>query len=148
MYASTANYIHLSCHGRFNPTKPLNSAVHLSGGSFTALDWMRLQLHANLVTLSACQTGLREVSPGDEIVGLIRALLYAGASSTLLTLWSVSATTTLEWMLDFYGHMWDGATAGKKQSEAYAFQQATLTLREKHPDPYYWAPFILAGDWR
>ena len=99
------------------------------------------------MTLSACQTGFNEISEADEIMGLSRALLYAGASSALLSLWSVDAESTLEWMLDFYSRLWY-QTSGVRQPKATAFQQATLALREKRPDPFYWAPFVLMGDWR
>ena len=142
-----ARVIHLSCHGYFNPRDPAASSVLLSSGEFTLHDWMALSLSADLVTLSACETGLSDVKRGDDLTGLTRALLYAGASSALVTLWSVRADTTLEWMLDFYNRAWD-ARGNKRTTEALAFQQATLALRERHHDPYYWAPFTLVGDWR
>jgi CHAT domain-containing protein len=121
--------------------------VLLASGEFTLQDWMRLPLEADLVTLSACQTGISDVGRGDDLTGLTRALLYAGASSALVTLWSVRADTTQAWMQDFYGRVWD-AQGAKRVDEATAFRQATLALRERHPDPYVWAPFALVGDWR
>jgi CHAT domain-containing protein len=145
-YAPTASRIHLSCHGRFNRDDPLVSGVDLADGTFSARDWMGLQLRADLVTLSACETGFSDVGQGDEIVGLMRALLYAGASSALLALWSVTAATTLEWMLDFYRLV--GSNTIDKQSKALAFQQATIASYERYPDPYYWAAFVLVGNWR
>jgi CHAT domain-containing protein len=141
-----ARIIHLSCHGRFRSDDPAASCVYLASGEFTTLDWMALSLRADLVTLSACETGISDVKPGDDLTGLTRALLYAGASSALVTLWSVRADTTLEWMLDFYDRVWD-AQGNKQTTEMLAFQQATLTLRKKYRDPYYWAPFTLVGDW-
>lgn len=150
-YAPNAHHIHLSCHGGFAVfygKNPLDSSVELADGKFTARQWMELRLQTDLVTLSACQTGINEVGRGDEIVGLSRALLYAGASSVLLTLWSVYAESTKEWMLDFYQQTWS-TTKGKLTAEAFAFQQATLELRKKYPnDPSRWAAFILVGDWR
>lgn len=142
-----ARVIHLSCHGHFRADEPSASGVHLASGEFNTRDWMALPLRADLVTLSACETGISDVKPGDDLTGLTRALLYAGTSSALVTLWSVRADTTLKWMLDFYGRTWD-ARGNKKTEEALAFQQATLALRKKYPDPYYWAPFTLVGDWR
>lgn len=142
-----AQVIHLSCHGHFHADDPATSCVRLASGEFTTRDWMSLSLRADLVALSACETGRVEVKPGDDLTGLTRALLYAGASSALVTLWSVRADTTLEWMLDFYGRTWD-VQGDKKTTEAFAFQQATLDLRKRYPDPYYWAPFALVGDWR
>jgi len=142
-----ARVIHLSCHGHFHADDPATSCVRLASGEFTTRDWMSLSLCADLVALSACETGISKIEPGDDPTGLTRALLYAGASSALVTLWSVSADTTLEWMLDFYGRTWD-EQGNKKTTEALAFQQATLDLRKRYPDPYYWAPFALVGDWR
>ena len=143
--APGATHVHLSCHGDFTPGDPLGSPVALAGGNFTARDWMELQLRATLVTLSACRTGFSEVGGGDEIVGITRALLYAGATSSLVTLWSVNAPTTLKWMLDFYSRAWDNA--GKpRETRACAFRQATLELRDEQADPYFWAPFVLVGD--
>ncbi len=140
-----AELIHLSCHGYFNQRDALASSVLLADGEYTARNWMSLQLQAEMVTLSACQTGFSEINLGDEIVGFSRALLYAGARSTLLTLWSVNARTTRRWMRDFYRMAWspDGQPFVDK---ARAFQQAVLALRENYPDPYYWAPFILIGN--
>lgn len=146
--ASAASIIHLSCHGRFDSEDALASAVLLADGEFTARDWMRLRLNADLVTLSACQLGISEQNPGDDLVGMARALMYAGASSLLLTLWSVRADTTKDWMLDFYRRVWKTPHAGKSQAEAYAVRDATLALRAANPDPYVWAPFVLIGDWR
>lgn len=146
--APTAHHIHLSCHGSFNPENILDSCIHLFDGEFTSRRWMETRLQADLVTLSACQTGINQVNSGDEIVGTTRALLYAGASTVLLTLWSVRADTTREWMLDFYKRTWD-QSIGKLKEEAYAFQEATLNLFKKYPkDPSIWAAFFLIGDWR
>jgi CHAT domain-containing protein len=103
-------------------------------------------LQAELVTLSACQTGFSDVNPGDEIAGLSRSLFYAGAQAVLLTLWSVRADTTLEWMLDFYRRVWT-PQGTPRCSKVLAFQQAVLALRKKYPDnPAIWAPFILMGN--
>jgi hypothetical protein len=142
--APNASLIHLSCHGAFDGNDSLNSAVELADGKFTARDWMRLDLRADLVTLSACQLAFNAVNPGDDLVGMTRALLYAGASSVLLALWSVRADTTLEWMLDFYKRIQPDGTV---QTKAHAFRDATLALRAKNDDPYIWAPFVLVGDW-
>ncbi len=147
-YAPNAHHIHLCCHGGFYKKNPLDSSVQLADGSFTARQWMELKLQTDLVTLSACQTGINEVRRGDEIVGLSRALLYAGASSVLLTLWSVYAKSTKEWMLDFYSQTGNNSAKGKFQ-KAKAFQKATLNLRENYPNaPSHWAAFILVGDCR
>jgi CHAT domain-containing protein len=108
---------------------------------------MGLRLNAGLVTLSACQTALSDQQPGDELVGLTRALLYAGASSVLVTLWSVNAVAALELMGNFY-HRLRGKDGAKVTAEAVALREAMLELRQTKGHPYYWAPFILVGDWR
>jgi CHAT domain-containing protein len=142
--APKASWIHLSCHGNYQTLDPLSSQVTLHGGSFTARDWMKLALNAELITLSACQTGIQEINQGDEIMGFPRALFYAGTRTTLLTLWKVDAEATKIWMTNFY-HALKECQPGSNRKAA-AFQQATLALKEKYPAPYYWAPFILIGD--
>ncbi|SNB60463.1 CHAT domain-containing protein, partial [Thermoflexus hugenholtzii] len=153
----TLRLVHLSCHGSFDREDPLRSGVLLADGLFTARQWMELHLRADLVTLSACETGLSGRLAGDELAGLSQALLYAGASSLLVGLWSVNAWTTASLMVDFYRRLWDKG-GHKKTDKATALRQATLALRNgellsptEHfdpSDPYYWAPFILIGDWR
>jgi CHAT domain-containing protein len=139
--------LHLSCHGFFHATDPLASGLLLADGVLTARDIMGLRLDADLVTLSACQTALSDQQPGDELVGLTRALLYAGASSVLVTLWSVDAVAALELMGDFYSRL-RGKDGTKTTTEAVALREAMLEMRKKREHPYYWAPFILVGDWR
>ncbi len=155
----TFRLIHLSCHGGFDPNDPLRSGVLLADGLFTAREWMEVRFRADLVTLSACQTGLVGRMGGDELAGLSQALLYAGASSLLLGLWSVNAATTAALMVDLYRRLWD-ARGRKRTDEATALREAALALRDGRTlppemrermdttDPYYWAPFILVGDWR
>ena len=145
--AASADVIHLSCHGIFDREDPLASGVRLADGDVTAREWMRLRTRADLVTLSACESGFSEVGRGDELTGLAHALLYAGASSALLTLWSVSALTTRAWMTDFYGRL-RGGGGRQRVPIALAFQQATCALLDRNSDPYYWAPYVLTGDWR
>ncbi len=145
--AATATHLHLLCHGNFMPgTDALSSAVYLADGPFTAHDWMSVQTHADLVMLAACQTGMVDLNAGDELTGLVRSVLYAGASSVVATLWSVNADSTIRWTNEFYSH----ALANKQQPMSYAeaFRKATLSLYEQTDDPYFWAPFILVGDWR
>jgi len=143
--AQDAGLLHLSCHGRFDLNDAMNSSILLSGGEIHARDWMGLSLQADLVTLSACQTGFNDINPGDDVAGISRALLYAGASAVLLSLWSVNAVTTWEWMYDFYRRAW---TPDRTPliSKAQAFREATLELRKRYDDPYYWSPFVLSGN--
>ncbi|MEW5719990.1 MAG: CHAT domain-containing tetratricopeptide repeat protein, partial [Chloroflexota bacterium] len=146
-HAPQSKIIHLSCHGFFNANDPLASFVLLAGDDkYTAREWMRLRLDADLVTLSACQLAFSETNRGDDLVGMARALFYAGASSLLLALWSVRSDTTKEWMVDFFKRVWRNGV--KQQPLAAAHRAATLELMRAHPnEPHIWAPFVLMGNW-
>jgi CHAT domain-containing protein len=98
-----------------------------------------LKLPAELVTLSGCATGLNVVADGDELLGLLRGLIYAGTQAALLTLWDVQDQSTTEFMTSFYRHL-AGAT-----DKTDALRKATLEVRKNHPHPYFWAPFFLVG---
>jgi len=138
--APSASVIHLSCHGVFKADDALASAVVLADGPFTAREWMGLKLRADLVTLSACQLAFSDVNPGDDLVGMTRALFYAGASAVLLALWSVRSDTTMAWMRDFYARVRAG------QARALAAREATLALYAEHKnEPHIWAPFVVVG---
>jgi MYXO-CTERM domain-containing protein len=93
-----------------------------------------------LVVLSACQTHLGELSRGDELVGLERAFIRAGSPSLLTTLWRVDDAATAELMERFYTHL----RAGSPKAEALRLAQTETCA--KHPEPYYWAGFVLVGD--
>jgi CHAT domain-containing protein/tetratricopeptide (TPR) repeat protein len=140
---SNADIIHLSCHGKFDLQDPLNSGVALVD-FLTAREIFDLRLQASLVTLSACETAISQWNPGDEHLGLARALLYAGAPSVVLSLWAVEAKSTRELMQRFYHHMFT------PMSKAEALQRAQMDIMEIEgwEHPYYWAPFKLIGDWR
>ncbi|MDR3577527.1 MAG: CHAT domain-containing protein [Anaerolineaceae bacterium] len=140
-----AGLVHFSCHGSLNGSDPLASSLQLAGDDITVREWMSHRLQAELVTLSACQTSFSNINSGNDISGLSRALLYAGAKSNLLTLWWVNGQTTRQWMTSFYQKAWN-QNGQPLLSKAMAFQKAVLELREQQPDPYYWAPFILIGD--
>jgi CHAT domain-containing protein len=142
--APEAGLIHLACHGYFDAADPLASGVILADGVMTARDWLVLPLHADLVTLSACETGQQQVRQGDELVGLARALLQAGSAGVLLTLWRVYSDSTADWMGRFYAAL--AESPKPSWPLARAFQRATLALRADDPDPRAWAPFVLLGD--
>jgi CHAT domain-containing protein len=115
------------------------SGVRLGDGILSLYDLYQMKLPAELVTLSGCATGLNVVADGDELLGLLRGLIYAGAQSALLTLWDVRDESTTEFMTSFYAHL-DRAT-----DKSDALRKATLEVRENHPHPYFWAPFFLVG---
>jgi CHAT domain-containing protein len=95
---------------------------------------------ADLVVLSACETQLGARSRGDDVVGLNRAFLYAGAPSVIASLWSVNDQATAVLMAAFYRELRAGA------SKAVALQRAQAETRALYPHPYYWAAFVLTGD--
>ena len=120
--------LHLACHGVFNPQAPLASGLLLAGGKLDAMTVLqRLRLRADLVVLSACDTGQAEIQRGDELMGVARAFLYAGAASVLVSLWPVDDLATALLMDRFYRAYLllppgpDGA--------AEALRQAQLALR-------------------
>lgn len=139
--ASSADVLHLACHGQFRPDSPLFSSLKLGDGWLTARDAYALELRAGLVTLSACETGLNAVAPGDELIGLVRGFFYAGAPALLLSLWRVDDEATAELMTDFYRHLRSGARP------AAALRAAQLRQMRERPHPFFWSPFVLTGRW-
>lgn len=134
-----ARVIHIATHGRFRQDNPMFSSIRLGDAYLSLYDLYQLRLDADLVTLSGCATGMNAVSPGDELLGLIRGLLYAGARSLVLTLWDVHDHSAATFMATFYRLLASGKT------KALALQAAMQDLRQEYPHPYYWAPFLLIG---
>ena len=100
---SAFRVVHVSCHGRFHPRLPTASSLELADGALDVAEILHhLRLDAELVTLSGCGTGMNVVMGGDELIGLVRGLLYAGAQTLLVSLWEVEDQSTAEFMLDFY----------------------------------------------
>jgi tetratricopeptide (TPR) repeat protein len=131
--------LHMACHGMFRADNPMFSSLKLHDGWLLAADAMRLNLPGALVTLSACESGRTEVIGGDEVLGLTRAFLGAGAATLVVSLWLVQDETTVELMDGWYGRLREG------EERAAALRAAQLELKEKYPHPYYWAPFVLIG---
>jgi CHAT domain-containing protein/Tfp pilus assembly protein PilF len=144
-------YIHFAAHGVVDEDKPMRSGIVLSLNSGATEDGilqmseiMRLKLNADLVTLSACRTGLGRLLSGEGIIGLTRAFFYAGTSSVVVSLWNVNDLATADLMKTFYQKLNSG------MSKDEALQQAKLTLINGHQrawrHPYFWAPFVLVGE--
>jgi len=131
--------IHISTHGVFRRDNPLFSGIRLGSAYLNLYDLYHLHFRAELVALSGCATGMNVVAAGDELLGLMRGLLHAGAHSLLLTLWNVHDRSTSDFMTSFYRHLQSG------DSHASALQAAMQELRATYPHPYYWAPFVLIG---
>ncbi len=153
--APGSRLIHIAAHGQLNARSPLFSRLILAPDAGPqAEDDGALEVHevygldltrADMVTLSACQTQLGSRSDGDDIVGLNRAFLYAGAPTVVASLWSVDDEATAVLMEAFYAHL----KAGMGKAEALRAAQSDLRQDREHPQwahPFYWAAFVLTGD--
>ncbi len=141
-------YLHFATHGQVNESKPELSRIFLTpsdgeDGSLYAGEIYNLKISADLVTLSACETGLGKIAKGEGIVGLSRALQYAGANNLIVSLWQVADKSTSDLMIKFY----DRHLHSEYKGYARALREAKLFLldSEEYQNPYYWAPFILVG---
>ncbi len=145
-----ARILHLACHGLLDNTDPLASALALTpenaqdDGMLRGYDVMKLKLHADLVVLSACETGRGKETRSEGIAGMTRAFEYAGARSVLVSLWDVEDRRTAQLMEVFYQALKHGA----KKDEALRSAQLSLLRNEPDSRPFYWAAFQLNGDWR
>jgi CHAT domain-containing protein len=139
--AGDADVIHLACHARFRSDNPTFSALHLHDGVLTVDLVETLGLAPATVVLSGCETGLADAGSGDEMVGLVRAFLIAGASRVLASLWPVDDAVTAGFMAHFYGALRRG------EAPASALAEAQRRVRQQHPHPLYWAAFTLYGGW-
>lgn len=137
--ATSCSILHLACHGLFRADNPMFSALKLGDGWLTAADVMQFDLSDALVTLSACESGRSQVIAGDEIIGLTRAFLGAGAATLVVSLWLVQDDTTAALMAAWYEQLRSGL------GQAAALRAAQLALKARRPHPYYWAPFVLIG---
>ena len=143
-YGAGFSYIHFATHGEFDADKPLNSALLLavdaeSDGKLTVDKLYSMKLDADLITLSACETGLSKIANGDDLVGLTRGFLYAGSSSIVASLWKVDDLATAQLMTRFYKEM-------ERTDKREALRTAQLETKKKYPHPYYWASFQLTGN--
>ncbi len=143
-YGEGFKYLHIASHGTFNADSPLTSALLLAkdsanDGTLTVGELYSMRLNADLVTLSACETGLGKIANGDDVVGLTRGFLYAGSRSIVASLWKVDDEATAHLMTRFYGAL-------KGTSKREALRLAQIETRKKYPHPYYWAAFQLTGE--
>lgn len=150
-----ARYLHFACHGLFDERFPLNSALALTipenpregeeNGLLQAWEiFESFRLDADLVTLSACDSGRGKEMGGEGLLGLTRAFQYAGARSVLASLWSVADDSTADLMKRFYGHL----RQGRSKDEALRAAQIELIRSKDFSHPYHWAAFQLTGDWQ
>jgi CHAT domain-containing protein len=133
----------VASHGEFDSANPLSSALLLAAptreqGRLTVSDLYQLGLNAEIVTLSACETGLGRVASGDDVVSLTRGFLYAGTSTVLASLWQVDDDSTTYLMTRFYHHLHNNI-------RGEALRLAQLDTRARYPHPFFWAPFYMTG---
>jgi CHAT domain-containing protein/tetratricopeptide (TPR) repeat protein len=145
-HISEFGVIHIASHGEFDPVNPLFSAIRLAkdgkaDGKLQAEEIFGLDIRADLVVLSACQTGLGDIRSGDDVVGMNRAFIFAGTHSLMSSLWRVSDVSTAILMKQFYRNY---MTYGKAESLTRAMQH----VKNRYPHPGYWGAFVLTGDYQ
>lgn len=144
--AGDYNILHIASHAQLNTRSPLFSRILLTPDQngiqgLEVREVYELNLsHTGLVVLSACETQLGTQSRGDDIVGLNRAFIFAGASTVIASLWTVDDQATGFLMRSFYNHLKRGT------GKAEALRMAQSETRRRYPNPYYWSAFVLTGD--
>jgi CHAT domain-containing protein len=133
--------IHLAAHGEARLDNPTFAHLKLADGRLSTVDVFGLDLHGAVVTLSACETGRGVVAGGDELIGLSRGFLYAGAATLVQSMWRVEDGSTATLMSGYYRSLRDGQTKGASLRGA---QLAMLDSGASHP--YLWGAFQMIGD--
>jgi hypothetical protein len=138
-----ASHIHLATHAFFDPATPLESGIVLADGVLTAREVLQYRLRADVLVLSACDSGRVGSLGGEELAGFSQAFLQAGVRSLLVSLWRVNDPATAALMQAFYTARQTGA------DKALALRQAMTEIQQdpRWSHPYYWGAFVLVGDW-
>ncbi len=146
--------IHVATHGLLDAQRPQFTGVVLSlvgnkssDGFLRTDEIFNLRMSPALVMLSACETGLGKEKRGEGVIGLTRAFMYAGAPTVGVSLWSVADKSTAELMTDFYKR-YLGASASASASGSMRDAQLAMISAKKYSAPFYWAPFVLVGEWK
>ena len=134
-----AALLHIATHGIHRAESPSFSGFRLTDGWISAEDILRMRFADSVVMVSACDSGRSFIARGDEPIGLPRALLAAGARSSIVTLWLVQDEISAETMPAFYAALRSGAQLH------HALRTMQLSIKAQHPHPYYWAPYVLFG---
>ena len=151
---SKYRYVHFATHGYIDSERSDLSAIVLSlvdeqgkpqDGFLRAHEIYNLNLPAELVVLSACETGLGKEIRGEGLVGLTRGFMYAGARRVVVSLWNVNDKATAELMARFYRGM---LRENKTPAAALRAAQIEMSRQKQWQSPYYWAPFVLQGEWK
>ena len=151
-HISEFNIIHIASHGEFDPVNPLMSAIKLaspkdtngakpkSDGNLEAGEIFGMTITADMVFLSACQTGLGKITAGDDVVGLNRSFFFAGTHTVISSLWRVSDVSTAVMIKTFY-------RLYRNQNKADCLRKAAMHVKTHYPHPGYWGAFTLVGDY-
>lgn len=142
---SRAGILHFAAHSVLDTARPEMTEIVLAGGSLRLRDVFKLRVDASLVVLSACQTALGKEMKREGLIGLTHAFQQAGAARVVASLWKVDDRATAELMKLFYEGMLQG---GKPASLALRDAQRTLAASKRWSHPFYWAGFVLQGEWR
>lgn len=143
------DYLHFATHGIVDESNPELSRLFLQSdgktedGSLFAGEIYNLHLNADLVTLSACQTGLGKIQKGEGVVGLSRALVYAGSRNVIVSFWNVADESTAILMKDFYRNILQ--SPGSHYNAALHEAKLNMLRSGSYSAPFYWAPFVLIG---
>jgi CHAT domain-containing protein len=151
-----ARYVHFATHAELNEVAPMESAIVLGSGAgddgmLYARELLDMELRAEMVVLSACDTGLGQPVSGEGMMGLAWALFVAGSPTSVITQWKVRDDSMNRLMLEFYRQLRVSGTDGRSAvSKAEALRRAQLSLMkdDAYKHPYHWAPVALVGDWR
>ncbi|HEX6733074.1 MAG TPA: CHAT domain-containing protein, partial [Pyrinomonadaceae bacterium] len=147
--------LHLATHGILNDVSPMYSQILLAqsdeheDGLLEAWEIMKLNLNADLVVLSACESGRGKVGTGEGLIGLTWALFVAGSPTTVVSQWKVDSASTAALMLQFHRNLRGGGKYPRnKVSTAKALQSSSLKLlrQKEYRHPFYWAGFVVVGD--
>jgi CHAT domain-containing protein/tetratricopeptide (TPR) repeat protein len=151
---SKYRYVHFATHGVVDLERPELSGIVLSmvdergkeqDGYVRLYEIYNLNLPAELVVLSACQTGVGKQIKGEGLIALTRGFMYAGAARVVASLWKVDDSATAALMTQFYKEMF---TNGKRPAAALRDAQMAISKQKQWQSPYYWAGFVLQGEWR
>ena len=145
--------VHIATHGLLDAERPQFTGIILSlvgnkthDGFLRTDEVFNLRFGSPLVMLSACETGLGKEKRGEGVMGLTRAFMYAGAPTVGVSLWSVADKSTADLMTDFYRRLFSADDTSP--SSAMRGAQLSMISGKKYSAPFYWAPFVLVGDWK
>jgi tetratricopeptide (TPR) repeat protein len=145
-YVPTARLLHFACHHLFDASAPLLSFLKMHGNAgndfLYAFEVAEMNLSAEIVSLSACASGRSGIVTGDEQLGMVRAFLAAGARSVVSTLWETDDKSAAEFFAEFYDCGFEGRAIALAEAQRRLLADPWYTL------PYFWAPYVLSGQWK